>query len=301
MRFVVAVVVATVVVTGCSATPRSTEEAGIRSATEEAVAATVTPPPIEPEPTIVPLPPDQRIQPEEEPDIESFSPAEPTAPVVEVPAPAPPETATPIEATTQETIDDYTLNLNSDGSTVRWNPCSTIRWKANLTLAPDGALDALRAAMDDLATATGMTFTYAGATSALPTKAWLEGTVDSGTILVAWVPKGASDLWSGNADGEGGWYKRGVSTNGVTWTWRIERGFVLIDPTSTAAYAAGFSSGVSLGALLLHELAHTVGLGHIDDDSQLMYPTLSSSTDARYAEGDRAGLARLGRDAGCIV
>ena len=69
--------------------------------------------------------------------------------------------------------------------------------------------------------------------------------------------------------------KRGVSANGVMWTWRIERGFVLIDPTSTAAYTAGFGTGVSLGALILHELAHAVGLGHVDDPDQLMYPTLT--------------------------
>ncbi|MGH2685335.1 MAG: hypothetical protein ACRDJP_07715, partial [Actinomycetota bacterium] len=56
MRFVVAVVVATVLVTACSATPPDAEHAGTRSATEGAVADTATPS-IAPEPTIVAFPP----------------------------------------------------------------------------------------------------------------------------------------------------------------------------------------------------------------------------------------------------
>jgi hypothetical protein len=47
-------------------------------------------------------------------------------------------------------------------------------------------------------------------------------------------------------------------------------------------------------AIVLHEFAHLVGLGHVDDGSQLMNPeTVPGVTD--LAAGDRAGLARLGR------
>ena len=303
MRYVLALVAAVVVVTGCSASPPMAEEARPRSASEEAIAATVAPLlPVEPEPTIVPLHPDGATPVAAAPPVLSTAPETPAA-AEPAATPAAPSSAGggAVEATRQETTGSYTLNVNSDGSPVRWNPCAAVRWQANLSLAPPGALDALRAAFDELAAATGMTFTYAGTTSTVPTKTWLEGDGDSGVLVVAWAAKVGSDLWTGSADGEGGWYKRGVSTNGVSWTWRIERGFVLIDPASTTGYLDGFSPGVSLGALLLHELAHAVGLGHVDDQSELMYPTLSATTSAAFGDGDRAGLARVGRDAGCIV
>lgn len=194
----------------------------------------------------------------------------------------------------------YALHRNADGSTVRWNPCLPITWKANLALAPAGALDEITAAVAQLAQATGMTFQYGGATSVVPDQSWLHGKGDSRTVVVAWAAKASTDLFADDADGEGGWYEQGSSEDGETWTWQIVRGYVLMDAVGTVEYAPGFGEGVTRGALLLHELAHAMGLSHVDDKSQLMYPTLSHSTLARYAAGDLAGLAQVGRGAGCI-
>ena len=208
-------------------------------------------------------------------------------------APAPPPSASTAAG-------PFTLSHNPDGSVARWDPCRPITWKANLTLAPPGALDDLLEAFDELAEATGMSFRYGGITTAIPTGDWLTGSRDDGVIIVAWVPTAVSDLWTEVADGRGGWYAKGSSPDGATWTWRVVRGFVLIEPTATKDYAAGFGAGLTRGALLLHELAHAVGLSHVEDRSQLMFPTLGRETAARYATGDLAGLAMVGRNAGCI-
>lgn len=42
----------------------------------------------------------------------------------------------------------------------------------------------------------------------------------------------------------------------------------------------------------MHELAHVVGLDHVDDPTQLMYAENSGQLD--FGAGDRAGLALLG-------
>jgi Matrixin len=194
----------------------------------------------------------------------------------------------------------FALHRNADGSVVRWNPCAPITWKANLALAPAGALEEMGTAVSRLAEATGMTFVYGGTTSIVPSEAWLHGKSDPRTIVVAWTAKADTDLMAENADGEGGWYEQGSSKDGETWTWQIVRGYVLMDVAGTAEYAPGFGDGVTRGALLMHELAHAVGLSHVDDKSQLMYSTLSRSTAARYASGDLAGLAEVGTGAGCI-
>ncbi|WP_255769144.1 hypothetical protein [Pseudarthrobacter sulfonivorans] len=47
-------------------------------------------------------------------------------------------------------------------------------------------------------------------------------------------------------------------------------------------------------AAIAHELAHLVGLDHVDDASQLMYPEAGFGVYA-YASGDLTGLAALGR------
>jgi predicted Zn-dependent protease len=49
--------------------------------------------------------------------------------------------------------------------------------------------------------------------------------------------------------------------------------------------------------VLAHELAHAIGLGHVGDPDELMYPYAAGHD--RYQAGDLAGLAALGRPASC--
>jgi Matrixin len=46
--------------------------------------------------------------------------------------------------------------------------------------------------------------------------------------------------------------------------------------------------------IVLHELGHLVGLGHVEDPTQVMYPS-SSYEVTSLAPGDINGLAKLGR------
>ena len=54
------------------------------------------------------------------------------------------------------------------------------------------------------------------------------------------------------------------------------------------------------GNVILHELGHATGLEHVSNRSALMNPTVTSSTPNGFGPGDRAGLKRLGRSAGCV-
>ncbi len=51
-------------------------------------------------------------------------------------------------------------------------------------------------------------------------------------------------------------------------------------------------------SVLLHELGHVIGLGHVEDPAELMHPEGQPGA-AGYGPGDRAGLARLGAGA-CV-
>lgn len=189
---------------------------------------------------------------------------------------------------------------------MRWNPCAPIHYSANLAQAPDpvGALADLQAAVAKVAAASGLTFRYDGATTTVPTQAWLDAAGSASGIVVAYAPagsaSGASDLYGAGADGEGGWWESGTSTGGAALVWQIMRGFVVIDPARTAAYSGGFGSGATRGVLLMHELGHAVGLGHASDQADVMFPVISESSNGSWGSGDLQGLALVGKSAGCI-
>jgi hypothetical protein len=50
---------------------------------------------------------------------------------------------------------------------------------------------------------------------------------------------------------------------------------------------------------VLHELIHVLGLGHVDDASQLM-ATFPGAGPVRLGTGDLAGLAAVSADQGCL-
>jgi predicted Zn-dependent protease len=50
----------------------------------------------------------------------------------------------------------------------------------------------------------------------------------------------------------------------------------------------------------LHELGHAMGLAHVGDTRQLM-ATVLPRTVTDLQRGDRAGLVKVGRPAGCVV
>ena len=62
------------------------------------------------------------------------------------------------------------------------------------------------------------------------------------------------------------------------------------------------AEGVTWGRVILHELAHVMGLGHTRDRDQLMFPDTAEQTaqTTDYRSGDRQGLKLLGREAGCL-
>ncbi len=211
-----------------------------------------------------------------------------------------PQTAVAPAAVAAATSTAYSVHANADGSLARWDPCRPIHYRLNLTGATDGAAADAREALRRVAEVTGMSFVDDGTTDVVPTNDWLKNSTDD-VLVIAWSARSASDLFSDGADGVGGWWEVGTSRGGGAWVWRIVRGFVVIDIDKTRGYAAGFGTGATRGALLMHELAHAVGLGHVEDPGQIMNPFIGRSTQAAWGAGDLAGLALVGRAAGCLA
>ena len=213
----------------------------------------------------------------------------------------------PVTPAVAATSPGYALLTTTAHQVIRWNPCSPIRYKVNVTHAPKGSLAEVRSAIAILHKATGMTFVYAGQTGVVPQSSYgLAAAPGHWPVMtIAWAApgkgKGKSDALMSRDVGVGGvfyneWFNADGSLNPV----QVTTAMVVMNDQYNRAYRVGFGPGETQGAALLHELGHAVGLQHVSDPKQLMYPTILPRPKAAYGKGDLAGLKKVGRPAGCI-
>ena len=194
----------------------------------------------------------------------------------------------------------YSFSTVLDGSPVRWDPCTPIRWTANTARGPAGGLDVLMAAVARVASVTGTTWQFVGSSTTTPTTGYLPTRAQSSypPVLIGWTDGAASDLLAGQAPTVLGmtrtaWFgvqlpdgKKVAATRGAV---------IALDRTD----ALPLTGANSWSTVALHELAHAMGLGHVSDRTQLMASILPAVTDLQA--GDQAGLVRVGRGAGCVT
>lgn len=210
--------------------------------------------------------------------------AAPVASEAAAPAPAAPSGGDP---------GAFAFLFPNDGRPGRFNPCAVVHYKVNAHRAPAGGQADLAEAVSRISAATGITFAYDGLTDEMPQSAG--GRYSGSTTIVAWAVPGESNLLTAGAAGVGG----ASAVLNPDGTIRITKGFVVLDATQHTS--AGFGGGFSQGALLLHELGHMVGLHHVGDPAQIMYPTLTAGAPGDLGAGDRNGLAAVGATNGCLA
>lgn len=193
----------------------------------------------------------------------------------------------------------YKFSSILDGQPVHWNPCQAIHWRSNTARGPVGGLTVLKDAVVHMAQLTGTTWIYDGPSTATPSTAYLPTTPTNVNkpVLIGWTDGTASDLLRGKPAQVLGmtrtvWF--GVDT-GTTKVAATRGAVVALDRTDHLP----LRGAQSWTATALHELGHVMGLDHPSDPRQLMAPTLPNVSDLQT--GDRTGLLRLGRSAGCVT
>lgn len=192
-----------------------------------------------------------------------------------------------------------------DGQPVTYDPCRPIRYVINPAGMPPEAEQLVHESVRAIASASGLTFEYAGTTDEppsadRPTRQPQRYGSGWAPVLIAWVdqaqlvadePRGDSVP---NADVEGKGGSTAVTPGGPELT-RFVTGQIMLSRPAIAHHLGRRNGAAITRAVIMHELGHVVGLDHVSDPRELMAPVNTGQTE--LGPGDRQGLAIAGAGA----
>lgn len=167
---------------------------------------------------------------------------------------------------------------------VTYNPCKPIRYVVNPSGGPDDALRLITTAVARISKASGLAFEYDGTTHDTD----FSHRTESDPVLIGFVAPGAlKDMTvESNHIGLGG----STAFGGTLGRRTYKTGMVALREDW---FSGSRPSRAEKRAVIMHELGHVVGLGHVRDPHELM--DASNDGQTTLGPGDRTGLALLGR------
>jgi hypothetical protein len=186
------------------------------------------------------------------------------------------------------------IRTGSDGQPVTFDPCLPVRIVHNPAMAPPGARALLDEALEEVSLRTGLRLEVVGSTDERPNEqraAKDRGRYGTGwsPVLLAWSTAEETPGLAGDIAGLGGSIAQAPP---FTSYLRFVSGSVTLDAVDLREALEGPDGPAQVRAIVLHELAHLVGLDHVDDPGELMHPENLGRT--AFGPGDIEGLARLG-------
>jgi hypothetical protein len=192
------------------------------------------------------------------------------------------------------------LDRTDQGLPTRWNPCAPIHYVVNTSLAPPGSIADVHEAVRRVSGATGIAFEYDGLTDEEPSvyrEVFQQDRYGDrwAPVLIAWADPDDSDIPFVREDR----VAAGVAVPVIPPT-RFEDVYVSgwIAINADDPNPPGFALAGEQGPVILHELGHLMGLGHVQSVGELMHPAGGGVVD--FGPGDREGLEQLGASGGCL-
>jgi len=189
------------------------------------------------------------------------------------------------------------------GLPVAYDPCRPVRYVVNERTVPDGGAALLRDALDEVSRATGLVFIDDGVTTEKPSaqrgafqperygQRWAP-------VLISWTDPDEVEILADRTIGSAG--SLTLEVNGARALTASLRGANTLFVTGVVNLDGpelddliGDGQRDLARAVILHELGHLVGLDHVDDPDELMYPAATGEVTG-FAAGDLRGLAALG-------
>ncbi|WP_323960426.1 matrixin family metalloprotease [Arthrobacter sp. JZ12] len=176
---------------------------------------------------------------------------------------------------------------------VAYDPCRPVHYVIRPDFAPAGSEGLVQEAVAEVAAATGLTFVFDGPTVEGPSPEVRDPYQPElygerwAPILITWTSPTEVPELTGAIAGLGGSEIAQRPGKPIV----LVAGQTMLDAPDLANILSHPGGRDQVRAVIVHELAHVLGLDHVNDPTQLMH---ESSPVIELADGDRAGLARLG-------
>lgn len=175
------------------------------------------------------------------------------------------------------------VKVDSSGRPARWNPCATLQWKIAGVHPSRRLRVTARNTFAQVAATTGLHFSYAGRATAAEFASPPRDTIVVGST---------SNLGMPNAGGMTNVFYASTIDGG----WAISGARVAINPI---VLPRGTRFSRMLTPIMLHEVGHAMGLAHVSDSAEIMYPQVVKTS--RYTTAARGALVRVGATMGCLT
>jgi len=191
------------------------------------------------------------------------------------------------------TNDSYKfLATNDDGTPVGYSPCRPLHYVVNKASAPEGTDALLSTAIANISAASGIQFVNDGTTDEQPVDRrepyqpnrygdrWAP-------LLISWTTPEVAPALEGKVIGTGGSTMYSLDKGPKSYI----TGSLELDTPQVAELLEDPGGSDYVLAVMQHELGHVMGLDHVDDPIQLMYPEIGAPDG--LAAGDLNGLHLL--------
>ncbi|MEZ2389374.1 matrixin family metalloprotease [bacterium RCC_150] len=184
------------------------------------------------------------------------------------------------------------LATNPDGTPVGYSPCRPLHYVVNADTAPARSEGLISDAIAKISAATGLEFVDDGTTKELPSekrKPYQPALYGDrwAPLLISWTTPEAAPELRGDVIGTGGSAGYGFGSGPKTYV----TGSLDLDAPQITELLAHPGGANYVSAVIQHELGHVVGLDHVQDPVQLMYPEIGAPDG--LAAGDLDGLYKL--------
>ncbi len=192
------------------------------------------------------------------------------------------------------------VNLQTDGVTpVAYDPCRLVHYTIRPHGGPPEGEELVVEAVTRISEVTGLQFVYDGFTDEVPEAERELYQPDRygprwAPVLIAWETEEENPALAGDVVGEAGSVPASLGDGPRVYL----SGAVSLDAPRLGELLRGRDGRSVVRSIILHELGHLIGLAHVDDDQQLMFPEARREV-PDFAAGDLTGLATLGTGA-CV-